>query len=168
MWRLVVALAFGSVIGHTGVALGMGGNLDKPSVAIPTEPATKKGNPVAERIAAALLAHEKAFAGGSFVNAHSELFFVGGANEVNALLGDLAKAEGATVRVRLSKEAGVARRKFATAGGPPEAACDCRVEHNGWGDAAAVTVTVYLGGGRIDPADLELPAVAGRTAGDGK
>lgn len=162
MRRAVSAAAVGLTIGLGGVAPGMGGNLDKPSIAIPVDPGTKAADPVARGIAAVLYAHEKGFAGGSFVNSRSELYFAGGAKGVNALLADLARAEGATLVVRLSKEAGEARRKFPAGVARAEPPCDCKVDHLGGSLARAVTVTVYLGGGRIDPAELELPAVAGR------
>jgi hypothetical protein len=31
----------------------------------------------------------------------------------------------------------------------------------GWGDAHALTLTIYLGGGRIDPEALDLPPIEG-------
>lgn len=166
--RRALLLAVGLLVGLGGVTLGMGCNLDKPSIAIPTDPQTRKPDAVAEKFAAVLLSHEKAFTGGSFVNAHSRLYFAGGAKGVNALLADLANIEGATVRIKLSKDAGVTRRLFPAAGARAESPCDCEVDHNGWGDGRVVTFTVYLGGGRLDPGELELPAVSGRAHRPGK
>ena len=41
MRRIVLLAAVGLVMGLAGLAYGMGGNLDKPSISIPTDPATK-------------------------------------------------------------------------------------------------------------------------------
>ena len=168
MPRTFLMAVLGLVIGLEGSALGMGGNLDKSSISVPADPKTGRMDPVARKVADVLRTHDKNFTGGSFINSASELYFAGGAKGVNALLADLAKVEGATVMVRLSKEAGVTRRWFPTPGARAESPCDCRIDHLGWGDARVVTLTVYLGGGRIDPDQLELPAVAGRVTQAGK
>lgn len=149
-------LVIGLVIGVAGSASGMGGNLDRPSVAIPT--VATGPDPVARKLHDALFARQKDFAGRSFINAHTVLFYAGGHDGVNALVRALAAVDGATVRVKLSKEAGEARLTFPST--TPVKPCDCKVEHNGWGDARVVTLTIYLG--RLDPAKLELPAVIGK------
>ncbi len=166
--RLTVLVVVGVLIGLGGAALGMGGNLDKPSISIPCDPVTKEPDPVTQKIADVFRSHEKRFTGGSFINSHSELYFAGGAKGVNALLGDLAKVEGATVLVQLSKEAGVTQWKFATTTTQADSPCDCKIDHVGWGDARVVTLKVYLGGSRIEPSELELPAVTGRAPRAGK
>lgn len=168
MRRTFSVAAAGLLIGVERAALGMGGNLDEPSIAVPVDPGTKAADPVARKILDVLQAHEKGFTGGWFINSHSELYFAGGTKGVNALLGDLAKVEGAAILVRLSKEAGATRRGFPAAGAQAESPCDLKVDHLGWGDARAVTLTVDLGGGRVDPAELELPAIAGRAPPAGK
>jgi hypothetical protein len=162
MKRTILAALVVTTIGHGAVAYGMGGNLDRPSIAIPGDSKTKEVDRVAQKIAEVLQAHQKAFTGGSFLNSHSVLYFGGKTAGVNALLGDLAKVEGATIRVRFSKEAGVTRWMFPIKDPPADLSCDCEVDHFGWGDARTITLTVYLGGGRIDPGILELPAIAGR------
>ena len=112
-----------------------------------------------------LQSHEKEFTGGSFLNAHSVMYFGGGTVGVNALLGDLAKVEGVTVLVRFSKETGVTRWMFPGKDTPADRQCDCEVDHNGWADAQVVTLTIYLGGGRIDPDALEVPPITGQAGG---
>jgi hypothetical protein len=61
MWRTLLAAAFGLAIGHGGVAHGMGGNLHRPSIAIPVDPKTKETDRVAQKIAEVLQAHHKEF-----------------------------------------------------------------------------------------------------------
>jgi hypothetical protein len=159
---LLMVVVVVATIGHGGAACGMGGNLDRPSIAIPADPKTKEMDPVVQKIAEVLQSHQKAFTGGSFLNSHSVLYFGGKTAGVNALLGDLAKVEGTTIRVRFSKEAGVTQWMFPIKDPPADLSCDCEVDHLGWGDARMITLTVYLGGGRIDPDTLELPAIVGR------
>ena len=103
---ILVAVVF-STVGYGGVAYGMGGNVERPSIAIPADPKTKEMDRVVQKIAGVLQSHQKAFTGGSFLNSHSVLYFGGKTSGVNALLGDLAKVEGATILVRFSKEIGV-------------------------------------------------------------
>jgi hypothetical protein len=165
MWRTLLAAAVGLAIGHGGVAHGMGGNLDRPSIAIPVDPKTRETDRVAQKIAEVLQAHHKEFTGGSFLNAHSVLYFGGATAGVNALLDDLAKVEGATIRVRFSKAAGVTRWMFPGEDTPADRPCDCEVDHLGWGAARTLTVTVYLGGGRIDLDALNLPPIMGQPGG---
>ena len=120
---------------------------------------------MAQKIAEVLQAHHKEFTGGSFLNSHSVLYFGGETAGVNALLGDLAKVEGATIRVRFSKEAGVTRWMFPGKDIAADRPCDCKVDHLGWGAVRTLTLTVYLGGGRIDPDALDLPPIAGQPGG---
>jgi hypothetical protein len=90
------------------------------------------------------------------------MYFGGETAGVNALLGDLAKVEGATIQVRFSKEAGMTRWMFPGKDNPRDLPCDCEVAHLGWGAARGVTVTIYLGGRRIDPDALDLPPIMGQ------
>ena len=156
MHRTILA-ALGLVMGLAGVAYGMGGNLEQPSISIPTDGG--KEDPVARNIFDVLWSHRKDFTGGSFINAQSELYFAGGVEGVNGLLADLAKVQGATLRVRLSKDAGMTRWMFPRTNAAPQRPCDCRIEHFGWGDAHVITITLYLGGSRLEPEKLELPKV---------
>jgi hypothetical protein len=164
MWRIFLALVVALALGHGGSAHGMGGNLGSPSIAIPADPQTQKTDPVAQKIAEVLQAHRKEFTGGSFLNSHSVLYFAGGTPGVNALLGDLAKIEGATILVKLSAKAGVTKWMFPGKDTPADRPCDCEIDHLGWGDARTLTLTVYLGGGRLDPDALNFPPIAGQPA----
>ncbi len=159
-WTSLMTL--GVWIGLAGTALGIGGNLHQPSIAIPTDPKTKAPDPIAKKMADVLWSHRKDFTGGSFINAHSVLYFAGGTRGVNALLRDLAKIKGATIQVRLSREAGVTQWMFPSNNAPADQPGDCKIDHLGWGHAHVLTFTIYLGGGRIDPDKLELLAVEGR------
>ena len=136
MRRTSLAAVVGLAIGYGGVAYGAGGNLDRPSIAIPVDPKTKEMDRVAQKIAEVLQAHHKEFTGGSFLNSHSVLYFGGETAGVNALLGDLAKVEGATIRVRFSKEAGVTQWMFPGKDIPADRPCDCKVDHLGWAPRA--------------------------------
>src|ERR1700679_2404013 len=98
MRRTLLAVMVVATIGHGGAAYGMGGNLDRPSIAIPADPKTKEMDRVVKKLAEVLQTHQKAFTGGSFLNSHSVLYFGGKTAGVNALLGDLAKVEGATIQ----------------------------------------------------------------------
>jgi len=157
----ITLTALGLVMGLAAMAYGMGGNLDQPSISIPTDGG--KEDAVARKIFDVLWSHRKDFTGGSFINSQSQLYFAGGVEGVNALLADLGKVAGATLRVRLSKDAGVTRWMFPRKDAVPERPCDCKIDHFGWGDAHVITITLYLGGSRIDPEKLELPAIEGRT-----
>ncbi len=66
---------------------------------------------------------------------NSVLYFGGGTTGVNALLGDLAKVEGASIHVKFSKEVGVTRWMFPGKDTPADRPCDCEVDHMGWGAA---------------------------------
>ena len=158
MQRTLLA-AIGLVMTLAGMAYGLGGNLEQPSISIPADGG--KEDPVARKIFDVLWSHRKDFTGGSFINAQSELYFAGGVDGVNSLLADLAKVDGATLRVRLSKDAGLTRWMFPGKEALPHRPCDCRIDHNGWGDAHVITITLYVGGNRLDPDKLELPAIKG-------
>jgi hypothetical protein len=162
MRRTLVALVVVATVGHGGTAYGMGGNVNRPSLAIPADPKTKEMDRVVKKLAEVLQGHQKVFTGGSFLNSHSVLYFGGKTAGVNALLGDLAKVEGATIQVRFSKEVGVTRWMFPVKDTPADLSCDCEVDHLAWGDARTITLTIYLGGGRIQLETLDLPPIAGR------
>jgi hypothetical protein len=165
MLRTFLAVAVGLASVNFGVAYGMGGNLAGPSISIPVDSQTKEMDRVVKRIAEVLQAHQKHFTGGSFLNSHSVLYFGGETAGVNALLGDLAKVEGATIQIRFSKVAGMTRWMFPGKDNPPDRPCDCEVDHFGWGTARVITLTIYLGGRRIDPEALDLPPIMGQSSG---
>lgn len=164
--RLLLATSVAIVI--SGIVAdriyGRAGKLDKPVIAVP---ASTDGTPDATVAAMnrILLAHEKQFIGGHYVNAHRVLQFAGGTKTINALLDELSKVEGATLYVRFSNspdDSGVVER-LAGAGQDLPKTYDCQIEHNGWLDTSSLSVTVYLGG-NVRPEDLSLPAIHGRAA----
>jgi hypothetical protein len=165
MKRTILAAFAGLAVGYGGDAYGMGANLGVPSISISADPQTKKMDPVVKKLDEVLKAHQKEYTGGSFLNAHTVLYFGGKTAGVNALLADLAKIEGVEIMVKFSKDAGVTRWMFPDKDTPADRPCDCEVDHLGWGAGRAVTLTVYLGGGRIDPEELQLPPIAGQRPG---
>ncbi len=48
---------------------------------------------------------------------------------------------------------------------PADRPCDGEVDHLDGGAARTLTVTVYQGGGRIDPDALNLPPIEGQPSG---
>jgi hypothetical protein len=126
-------------------AHAMGGNLRRPGIAIPTTGKGGKLDPTAAAINEVLGAHEKQFAGGHFINAHSVLHFTGGAKTINALLDELSQIDGAVLWIEFSKEAGSAASPFPDKEKQPKV-CDCTIDHNAWLNANWVTITIYLGG----------------------
>jgi hypothetical protein len=153
-WTMAVVLAVGCLV-RAGVALAAAGDLTTPSISIPT--VDGKPDPVVERMHRVLMSQAKEFTGGYFLNAHSVPHYGGGTKTVNALLDGLAKVDGATVLVRLSKGAGVTRMLVGEKG-----PCSCSIDHNGWGDDRAISVTIYLGGEGVDADGLDLPPIRGR------
>ena len=143
-------------------AFALAGNLKHPSIGVPQKDG--KSDPVAQAMLKALTAREKQFAGGHFINAHSFLHFDGGTETINALLEDLSKIEGAVLRIKLAKGSAVAQGVFPGDEGP-EKECDLTIEHNGWGDAHGLSITIYLGSDRVDPDELVLPEVRGKARG---
>jgi hypothetical protein len=158
LWTTVVVLAVGCLV-RAGVAHARAGDLTTPSISIPTVDGKPDGkpDPVVERMHRVLMAHAKEFTGGHFLNAHSVLHYGGGTKTVNALLAELSKINGAVLYVRLSKDAGVTRMLVGEKG-----PCSCSIDHNGWGDAQTISVTIYLGGEGVDLDGLALPAIQGR------
>jgi hypothetical protein len=135
------------------VADAMGGRLQRPGIAIPT------GDSTAAAMNKVFASHEKQYAGGHFINAHSVLNFKGGTKTINALLDEFSKIDGAVVHVRFSNGPGSIVIPFGTKGEQAKE-CDCSVDHNAWGDAHVVTVTIYVGD-EVKLEDLNLPAIRG-------
>src|SRR5262249_11505643 len=132
----------------------MGGRLQRPGIAIPT------GDSTVAAMNTVFASHDKQYAGGHFINAHSVLNFKGGTKTINALLDELSKIDRAVVQVRFSKGPGSIVIPFGTKGEQPKES-DCSVDHNAWSDAHVVTVTIYLGDD-VKLEDLTLPAIHGR------
>jgi hypothetical protein len=142
---------------------GRAGDLSKPEIAIASADGTPDKMGVA--INRILMAHEKQFVRGHYINAHSVLQFAGGTKTINALLDELSKVEGVTLYVRFSKlsgEDGFVERP-AGAGADLPKAYDCQIEHNNWADSRALNITICLGGD-VAPQDIAIPAIQGRAA----
>lgn len=135
----------------------MGGNLRRPGIAMPSTGKGGKLDPTASAINEVLGAHEKQFAGGHYINAHSVLHFNGGAKTINALLDDLSQIDGAVLWIEFSKEAGSVVSPFADQEKQPKV-CDCAIDHNAWLNANWVTITIYLGGD-VTVDELNLPTI---------
>jgi hypothetical protein len=157
---MVAALLAGACGIQGGSLYALGGNLERPSISIPTTGLEGKLDPVVEAMHKVLTSQEKQFAGGHFINAHSVLHYGGGTKTINALLDGLAKVEGGVVRIRFEKGPGVARQPF-SGKQQPEKPCDCSIDHNAWANAREMTVTIHLGGD-IDIDELVVPPFEGR------
>ena len=138
----------------------MAGRLRRPGIAIPSARGDGKLDATVEAMNRVFGEHEKQFVGGHFINAHSVLEFASGVRTINKLLDELSKIDGAELRVRLSKESGVTDMQFALAGEQSQH-CDFTVDHNAWGNAHQVTITIYLSDA-VKLEELELPMIHGR------
>lgn len=133
------------------------GNLDKPGIAVPSQGGNRDATAAAMN--AILAAHEKQFAGGHFINAHTILTFAGGTKTINSLLAELAKVEGAALYVRFSngKEFGDALPEFSN---EPPKPYDCVIEHSAWADPHSLHITICLTG-NVAIQELSIPAIRG-------
>jgi hypothetical protein len=144
--RLSVAL---SVCLMSAVAFARGGMLSGPQAYVPD-------GFDAGAVLAVLKADGYRFVSGSFINEFTNFSYAGDTAGLNKFLAGLAACDGIEVRLRFSKEKGVAPLSY----GPDAKSAPCQ-----WGisqvvrrQPALLTVTVYLGDGTIDPEQLELPA----------
>jgi hypothetical protein len=141
-------------------AFGAAGKLDKPGIAVPS----RDGAPdaAATAINAVLAKHEKQYAGGHFLNAHTELTFAGGTKTINSLLAELSKVEGAAIYVKFSNDDEFADTVPEFSDDPPKP-YDCVISHNAWADGASLYFTIRLGGD-VAIEELSLPAIHGHAA----
>jgi hypothetical protein len=153
----IAVLAGGCVLGAK-LVFARAGDLDRPSISIPVFEG--KSDPVAKRMSEVLATHRKEFIGGHYINAHSTLDFAGGTKTINALLAGLSKVEGATIYVHFSKDEGVSHRLFGKA--PGDRPCACSLDHNGWANAQAIGITIYVSNPDLDICQLTMPAIQGR------
>ena len=142
--------------------LALAGVLDRPGISIPS--IQRNGefvhDPVALALHGVLAQQNRRYAGGYFVNAFTSLRFRGTADDLSDFLQNLSEVSGAALSIRFSQtmdsadsahfERTLSRRDF-----------QWRVEHRGWDDPHAVTVTIRLGEQGIDLADLVLPKIRG-------
>ena len=123
-------------------ALGMAGDLDRPSLAFPT--ATPKA--LQSQILAALNVREAGFLRGRFINADTTLAYGGDTGALSAMLAQLAACEGMRVRVSFVR----------VPGGE-----SWTIQHNAWADATQIAIRVNVVAEKIDLLKLELPALGG-------
>lgn len=135
-------------------AFALGGTLDRPGLATPAG--------VDLRPAIEVLSDDAFdYTTGWFINSHSMLCYAGDAADLNRFLDALSRVDGVTLSLRFSKETGPESSPFP--GGPAPKPCQWSVDHNAWGDAGLLSVTVYLGDGKIDFEQLALPSWHGAT-----
>lgn len=168
----LVTIAGLAILAPPRIAWGLAGKLDRPSIAVPTvgqdtvgEKSGAEGvagvpDPVCSAIQKVLSEHARQFVSGRFINAHSTLEFSGNTVELNALLKDLAAVEGAKIQIRFSK--GTDQLLQRTDPGEDAPPYQWSIEHNAWGDAQLLTVTIFVGDGKIKIEDLRIPTIVGR------
>jgi hypothetical protein len=151
---LLVVTACGlSTLASARPAWALAGSLDKPSIAIPTtgEGELRQQDPVCAAMHKVLTDHAKQFVSGRFINAHSTMEFGGSTDELNAMLTDLAAVEGAKLQVRFAKSS------------EAPAPYQWRIQHSAWvGDPQSLSITVYLGDGKIQAENVVLPTIFGK------
>jgi hypothetical protein len=162
---LLCATASGfSMFASAREAWALAGRLDKPSIVIPTtgDGELRQQDPVCTAMHKVLSDHAKQFVSGSFINAHSTMEFGGSTADLNALLKDLAGVEGAKLQIRFAKSSDdPARMQLDDVDGPLP--YQWRIHHSAWvGDPQSLSITVYLGDGKIQAEDVELPTILGK------
>jgi hypothetical protein len=157
---IIAFVAIGLCLMETKPAYALRGELKRPGIAVPSSGPEGQPDATVAAMNKVLQAHDKEFVGGHFINAHSVLHFNGGAKLINSLLDELSQIEGAVVRVRFSKEAGRLVSPFIDKVKQPKT-CDCVVDHDGSGDARAMTLVIYTGGEDLDLDDLVIPEIKG-------
>jgi hypothetical protein len=163
---LILAVTVGvSVFASVRPAWALAGNLDRPSIAIPStgEGLASKQDPVCAGMQKALTEHAKQFIGGRFINAHTKMEFGGTTAELNALLKDLAAVEGAALQIRFSKGSDDPTVVVANGQDAAQPGFQWRIEHNAWvGDPQSLLITVYLGDGKIKLEEVQIPTIIGK------
>jgi len=160
-WSRVVVLILVAGTYAPGVAHAMAGKLDRPGIAIPGSGADGKSDPVVLGMNRVLASHAKEFTSGYFVNSYSILHYEGGTKTINALLDELARSGGVTLDVRFSRSPTNVPAWFP--GEKPAAATwACSIEHDAWGSARTITLTINLGADGLDLGGLLIPSIRGR------
>ncbi len=159
----LLAAVFCDITARTAAAMGTRSPLARKSP-FPIPARTENATQTVEcEMNKALSEHASQFVGGHNVNAHSVLHFAGGTRTVNLLLDDLSRIDGAVLRIQFSKERGITERPFADRAEQPKP-CDVKVDHNAWGSAREVIMTIYLGSDGVKLEDIVLPAIQGRAS----
>jgi len=157
---LIFAL-IGSLSGASRV-FGMGGTLNSPSISV----SAASGRNGADWLA--VLSNKKyKFIVGDFINWNTNLYYSGDTASLNAFLKDLAAVDGTALQIAFSKESKTAASAFGGehAGSGP---CQWQIFHSGFGPEE-FHVTIFLGDGKIDISQLNLPAIQNtRTKADPK
>ena len=157
----LLAAAFCSITTRTADAIG--GRLGRPGIAIPSPSGNGKRDATVEAMNKVLREHESRFVGGHYINSHSVLQYAGGTRTVNLLLDELSRIDGTVLRIKFSRDRGMTDMQFADPKDQPKP-CDITVDHNAWGSAHELTMTIYLEGDDMKLEDLALPAIQGRAS----
>jgi hypothetical protein len=157
----LLAAVFCGITARTADAIGM--RLGKPGIAIPHTGENGKRDATVEAMNKVFREQASQFVGGHYCNTHSVLHYAGGTRTVNLLLDELSRIDGAVLQIQFSKERGITEMQFADRAEQPKP-CDVRVDHNAWGSAHEVIMTIYLGGDGVNLEDIALPAIQGRAS----
>lgn len=159
---VLVATAGLAILTVPDLALARAGKLDRPSISIPTVGEGEASTPdrICSAIQETLNQHSKQFVSGRFVNAHSTMEFGGTAAELNALLKDLAVIEGAKIQIRFSEGSDDLLKPYVKAEGD-KLPYQWKIEHNAWGDAQYLSITIFVGDGGIKVEDVQIPMIVG-------
>ena len=148
--RLLVILAFIGSLASANRAFGLGGTLNSPSISVPA------GRTGADWLA--VLSNKKyKFVVGDFINWNTNLYYSGDTASLNSFLKDLAAVDGTVIQVAFSKESKTAASAFG-GDGAPSGPCQWKIFHSG-SAPEAFDVTIFLGDGKIDISQLNLPAI---------
>jgi hypothetical protein len=149
---LSVAVAISLSLLAARSAFALGGTLTTPSISV----ATASGRDAKDWLA--VLANKKyAFIVGDFINATTNLYYAGDTASLNSFLSDLAAVDGTEIEVMFSKESKDASSAFGSDQGHT-GPCQWQIQHLGY-TPEVFHVTVFLGDGKIDIAQLALPPI---------
>lgn len=158
----LVATAGLAILTSPTIAWGLAGKLDRPSISTPTvgDAPTRVPDPICSAMQNALSQHAKQFVSGRFINAHSIMEFSGTTSELNTLLKDLAAIEGAKMQIRFA-EGSDKLLQLDVKGEGDKLPYQWRIEHNAWGDAQYLSVTILVGNGKIKVENVQIPTIVG-------
>lgn len=140
--KTLPAFALTALLAATSLpqAWALGGDLDRPGIALP-----ERFDPdLRQRIMAVLTAEPDTYAGGGFVNAHSTLRYAGDTAALNRFLAGLAGCAGLRLQVAFTAD--------------PNAPA-WTVTHDAWKEPCRFEVRVNTAAGKISAAELVLPEI---------
>ncbi len=150
--QLLVILAFIGSLASANRAFGLGGTLNSPSISV----SAASGRNGADWLA--VLSNKKyKFVVGDFINWNTNLYYSGDTASLNSFLKDLAAVDGTLIQITFSKESMTAASAFG-GDGAPSGPCQWKIFHSGFG-LEVFDVTIFLGDGKIDISQLNLPAI---------